>query len=41
MTIDLLGLICNRLASHEILSLSNSTLQEFSNKDREEFSITK
>jgi len=29
------------LASHQILSLSNSTLQEFSNKDQEEFTITK
>jgi len=41
MTVDLLELICNSLAPHQILSLSNSTLQEFSNKDREEFAITK
>jgi len=29
MTVDLLGLICNSLASHQILSLSNSTLQQY------------
>jgi len=40
MTIDLLGLICNSLASHHIMSLSYSSLQKFSNKDREEFAIT-
>jgi len=29
------------LASHQILNLSNSTLQKVSNEDREEFAITK
>jgi len=29
MTIDLLILICNSLASHQFLSLSNSALQNF------------
>jgi len=41
MTIDLLRLICNSLASHQFRSLSNSALQEFSNKGWEEFVKTK